>query len=39
MARLQDGSGRSVRVEYWEHRSLWDGQSVCWHSGEQYLVE
>lgn len=22
-----------------EHRRPWDGQSVCWHSGEQYLVE
>ena len=26
-------------AEYWEHRRLWDGQSVCWHSGEQYLAE
>lgn len=39
MARLWVGSGRPVWVEYCEHRRLWDGQSVCWHSGEQYLAE
>ena len=26
-------------VEYCEHKRRWDGQSLCWHSGEQYLAE
>ena len=39
MARLWEGEGRPVWVEYWEQRRRWDGQSVCWHSLEQYLVE
>ena len=39
MASLCEGDGRGGKVVMLLQIVLWSGQSVFWHSGEQYEVE